>query len=75
VWIERCKHPFHGRVNQVVVAGLAVIDVILAQELERFGEHGDLCVTAVVLGGGGVRGVKTHTQEDVEHDETDEGAE
>src|SRR5438045_2445272 len=47
--IERAEHAFQRGGDQIVIAGFISVDVILANQLDRFGEHRDLRVSAVLL--------------------------
>ena len=47
--IERREHPFHRRIDEIVIARLISIDVILPEQLDRFGKNGNLRVTVVLL--------------------------
>ena len=53
VRIERGKHALHRGVDQVVIADLVAIDVILPDQLDRLREGGDLRVAAVSSAGVG----------------------
>ena len=48
VRIERREHPSHRGVDEVVIADLVTVDVILSDQLDRFGKSRDLRVTRVI---------------------------
>ena len=75
VWVERREHAFHRGVNQVVVAGLVAIHVILPEQLDRFGENRNLRIPTVVITAGGVRGVEPDAEQNVEEEQARDGAE
>ena len=75
VRIERREHAFHRRVNQVVVAGLFAIDVILPDELDRFRENRNLRITGIFLLAGRADGVEAEPEQDEDENETGNGDE
>jgi len=75
VRIERSEHAFHRRRDQIVVAGLTSIHVILPDQLNGFGENRYLRVTVILFVVRGPQVLETKAKENAQEQQTSKRAE
>src|SRR5207244_12368638 len=68
MWVLRRHHPFPRRVDQIVIARLVVIYVILPNHLESLCENGNLRVAVIVFALRWPRFLRERAAENTEHE-------
>jgi len=66
--VQRRKHPLHCRRDEIVIARLVIVYVILPNQLESLCENGNLRVAVIVFALPWLRFLRERTGESTEHE-------